>query len=188
VRKGRVCPMLNARRMVARDDAKLLLAPDVVEQLAKDFPDDDVTGMQLFRSLRILARQMNETTGAQLAALGVSAKKFNYLAALHGHRKKGLTSSDLGALVRTTSGSVTVMLDALEREGLIARYANPADGRSIVIKLTSKGAQLYMKAAAIRHKLVGDVVSKLGRDRAARFIKLIVDTGNALYSVTNSSE
>jgi MarR family transcriptional repressor of emrRAB len=172
--------------MVARDDAKLLFSGDVLEQLRKDFPAEDaIDGMQLFRALRLLARRMNDATTALLQPLGVSARKFNYLAAIHGHRRRGVTSGDLGALVRTTSGSVTVMLDTLEREGLLMRHANPADGRSIIIKLTPKGAQLYLKAAALRHKLVHDIAAELGRERVAQFIELLVETGNLLDAKTN---
>lgn len=168
----------------ARDDAKLLLSAQAAEQLSRDFPDEALLeGVEVFRAVRFLAQRMNEATSAWLAPFNVSSTKFNYLAVLYARRKTGLTAGELGNSVRTSSGTVTTMLDALERERLVARYEHPSDGRSIVIKLTPKGERLYLECCGPQHEGIVAFVEALGSTRARKLLKVLVEAGNALHGV-----
>lgn len=172
----------------ARDDARLLLSPEAAEQLAQDFPDELLCdGVELFRAVRFLAQRLNEATTAWLAPYNVSSTKFNYLAVLYARRKTGLTAGELGTSVRTSSGTVTTMLDALERERLIARARHPHDGRSVVIKLTAKGERLYRACAEAQHAGIVAVMEALGDERARKALKLLVETGNALHGIADQT-
>lgn len=165
----------------ARDDAKLLLSAEAAQQLSRDFPDEALlSGVEVFRAVRFLAQRMNEATSAWVGPYNVSATKFNYLAVLYARRKSGLTAGELGNSVRTSSGTVTTMLDALERERLVARYEHPSDGRSVVIKLTPKGERLYIECCRTQHAGIMAFIEALGPDRARKLLKVLVEAGNAL--------
>jgi MarR family 2-MHQ and catechol resistance regulon transcriptional repressor len=49
-----------------------------------------------------------------------------------------------------SGGNMTVVVDNLEREGLVERYSDPNDGRCINVKLTPEGER-YIKAIFINH-------------------------------------
>ena len=51
--------------------------------------------------------------------------------------------SQLAAKLGLTTGSVTAMLDRLERLGYVTRSADPADRREVVVRLTPKAAKIY---------------------------------------------
>jgi DNA-binding MarR family transcriptional regulator len=70
--------------------------------------------------------------------------------------------SQLAAQLGLTTGSVTTMLDRLERLGYATRSADPADRRKVVIRITSKAAK---KAA----KLYGPLALEGDRDVLARY-------------------
>jgi DNA-binding MarR family transcriptional regulator len=167
------------------DSAKLLITPASLEQFLRDFPEqvDAARAVQVFRAVRFLAQEMNEATTQWLAPFGVSATKYNYLAVLYVNRHRGLTATELGASVRTTSGSVTTMLDALERERLVARHPHPTDRRSVVIKPTARGSNLYVRSAEASHKFLVEVLAGLGPKNAQLLLDLLVKTGNALHDV-----
>lgn len=174
---------------MAKDDARLLMSEAARQQFARDFPGTEVTqAVQLFRAIRFLAQRINESQTVWLTPYGVSATKFNYLAVLYVNRREGLSAGDLGASVRTTSGTVTTMLKALEREGLVARDMHPTDGRSVVLRLTTKGAQRYLKCAKAHHAFIVAILEELGVERSESLLKLLIEAGNALHSVVGQEK
>ena len=68
----------------------------------------------------------------------VSYARLRVLTALEGH-PDGLTMSGLAAALGVTGRRVTVLVDALVEDGLVARYAHPTDGRSTIIEITEAG-------------------------------------------------
>jgi DNA-binding MarR family transcriptional regulator len=70
--------------------------------------------------------------------------------------------SQLAVQLGLTTGSVTAMLDRLERLGYVTRSADPADRRKVVIRITPKAAK---KAATI----YGPIVEEGERDVLSRY-------------------
>src|ERR1700731_2895893 len=68
----------------------------------------------------------------------VSYARLRVLTALEGH-PDGLTMSGLAAALGVTGRRVTVLVDALVEDGLVARYAHPKAGRSTIIEITEAG-------------------------------------------------
>jgi DNA-binding MarR family transcriptional regulator len=52
-----------------------------------------------------------------------------------------LTPSALGARLRLTSGGTTALVQRLERSGHVTREAHPHDGRSTLLRLTSRSEE-----------------------------------------------
>jgi len=83
---------------------------------------------------------------AKFEEFGVSRATFDVLAAL---KRNGppfrLSQRDLMRSLLRTSGSMSLRIDALEREDLVTRAQDPDDRRSIFVTLTSKGSELLEK-------------------------------------------
>lgn len=171
-------------RTELQDDAAGLLVPAAhIEQSSIDFPHYDVESIQVFYAVRALAQRMNDGVSGWLEPFGLSAAKFNYLATLYARRSSGLSPNELGSLVHTVSGTVTSMIDALAREGLVERRPHPSDGRSTIVHLTAKGAQLFEKAAHVHHQNVSAVLEPLGPQDRRQLIDALVCVGNSLTAV-----
>jgi DNA-binding MarR family transcriptional regulator len=70
--------------------------------------------------------------------------------------------SQLAVQLGLTTGSVTTMLDRLERLGYVTRSADPADRRKVVIRITTKATR---KAA----KIYGPIALEGERDVLSRY-------------------
>lgn len=77
-----------------------------------------------------------------------------------------LTPSRLAKLLDLSSGGMTALLQRLERDGYVTREAHPTDGRSCVIRRTSKAMNREAEAAGpVADEIDSLVVSLDARDR-----------------------
>jgi DNA-binding MarR family transcriptional regulator len=80
---------------------------------------------------------------AKFEEFGISRATFDVLAAL---RRNGppfrLSQRDLMRSLLRTSGSMSLRIDTLEREGFVTRVQDPDDRRSVFVTLTAKGSSL----------------------------------------------
>lgn len=161
----------------------ILIPAENVARSRRDFPGYDVERIQVFHAVRALAQRMNDATTGWLAPFGLSAAKFNYLVVLYARRDAPMTPNELMSYVHTVSGTVTNMIDALVRDGLVTRKVNPADGRSRVIALTPKGERLAVKAATEHHRRITAALGGISKREARTLLASLARTARALERV-----
>ncbi len=81
-----------------------------------------------------------------LADVGLSPAEVNALACFAG--AEATTVRDLVATTAQRPSTLTGVLDRLERRGLLTRAANPADRRSVLVRLTPAGRTASARVAA----------------------------------------
>ncbi|SIQ82809.1 MarR family transcriptional regulator, transcriptional regulator for hemolysin [Paracoccus thiocyanatus] len=99
----------------------------------------------------LLARRWRRAVDARLSAAGLSDATWVPLV----HLKEtggGISQKELAALVGVDGSSLVRVLDILEREGMIERRRDQADGRARLIHLTASG-----------EARVGQIRAELGR-------------------------
>lgn len=74
----------------------------------------------------------------------LGSTRYNVL--VHLEETPGLTLSELSRRLLCTKGNMTRILKSMEQDGLLARRADPQDGRAIRHALTSGGAALLAEA------------------------------------------
>ena len=83
-----------------------------------------------------------------------------------------LMPRELGEQLNLTTGSVTAMLDRLERMALLARAPHPSDRRKVTVRITDEGARRC-------YELISPLVEEGGRQAAAKYtteqLMLIID-------------
>jgi DNA-binding MarR family transcriptional regulator len=90
--------------------------------------------INLLRTESVVSAELNR----KLRVHGLSVATFNVLMILDG-ADGSLCPWQIGERLLVTRGTVTGLLDSLEKQGLIARSANPDDRRSLQVALTAKG-------------------------------------------------
>ena len=80
---------------------------------------------------------VDATVHRPLADVGLTASRFGALEALW--HLGPLNQRDLGRKILKSSGNVTVVVDGLERDGLVVRERDPADRRNVIVSLTAAG-------------------------------------------------
>jgi DNA-binding MarR family transcriptional regulator len=78
------------------------------------------------------------------------------------YQGEAVLPSQLAAKLGLTTGSVTVMLDRLERLGYVTRSADPSDRRKVVVRITPKAARRATK-------IYGPVAQEGERDVLSRY-------------------
>jgi len=97
----------------------------------------------------MLARQWRRVMQAHLASIGLTDTTWVPLIQIH-ECGGGITLKELAFRVGVDSSSLVRIIDKLEREELIVRQRDEADGRAKLIYLTGKGSE---RVAEIRLEL-----------------------------------
>jgi MarR family 2-MHQ and catechol resistance regulon transcriptional repressor len=96
------------------------------------------------RSIRLLAECMQlfeKNSSARVRALGFTESQFDIIATLG--NTDGMTCKELGEKTLITKGTLTGVLDRLDKKGLIERARGHADQRQLFVKLTAVGANTF---------------------------------------------
>jgi DNA-binding MarR family transcriptional regulator len=127
------------------------------------------------RAARALARRFD----AALRPLGLTSGQFSLLMALN--RPEPAAMGPVAALLAVDRTTLTAALKPLERRGLVAALADPADRRSRRLALTPDGAALLARALPVWTRthaevdgLLGD---ELGGDRLRRGLRALGGQG-----------
>lgn len=161
--------------------AALVIPEQHLDKHVRHFSDAfEPLNAQVLFTLRALAQRINDNATEALAPLGLTARKYNYLSAIYVEGK--VTPNEIGTLIHTANPTVTSMLNALERDGLIVREAHPEDGRSSVVTLTPRGKALYERAFQLHHDPLEETMATLTVDERKKLIDILVRLGDAFVN------
>lgn len=114
----------------------------IVAAWHRERPDLDVSPLEVLSRVTRLARHLDLARREAFARHGLEAGEFDVLATL---RRSGapyeMSPGQLGTATLVTSGTTTNRLDRLESAGLVERSPDPADRRSVRVRLTDAGRQ-----------------------------------------------
>jgi len=123
----------------------------IVGQWASERPGLDVSAMAIIGRLGRLDKAIRPLLDAVFTRHGLESWEFDVLATLvRSGAPHQLTPGQLLDSVMITSGAMTNRIDRLEGRGLVERVKNPADGRQVLVTLTSAGLAT-VDAALVDH-------------------------------------
>jgi DNA-binding MarR family transcriptional regulator len=133
--------------------------------------DESATGcvVELLRTGSVV----NARLAGALRPHGLTEASFNVLMILEGS-DRALCPHEIGERRLVTRGTVTGVLDSLERHDLIRRSPHPADRRMLLIELTPAGRDLLAKALPDVRRAEADVMDGLStteRDTLQRLLR-----------------
>jgi DNA-binding MarR family transcriptional regulator len=104
---------------------------------------DSCLCLHVQRAARALARRFDDA----MRPLGLTNGQFSLMMSLNRPEPPGMTAvASLLGMDRTT---LTAVLKALQRRGLVKVTADPADGRARLMTLTAKGRRLLARAVPV---------------------------------------
>jgi len=80
-----------------------------------------------------------------------------------------LRMKDLAKKMGVTTGTLTVMIDRLEQQGLLKRTPHETDRRSFLIALTEKGQKLFVEHHQYHLHLTEEITATLSKEEQAQF-------------------
>ena len=132
------------------------------------------TGADSHMGLRLWLRLLTTTNLVQTelrrrlrVEFDTTLPRFDLMAQLERH-PEGLRMTELSRRMMVTGGNVTGITDQLEKEGLVVRDADPADRRSIAVRLTPGGRALFDRMAVAHEQWVVEMFGGLSLDDKAK--------------------
>jgi DNA-binding MarR family transcriptional regulator len=154
----------------ARDDA----VDGMIDALADVLPDVDARAHGAVARLRRTHGLVYSELEAVAADFGTSIAALEALAALRlAATAQPLSQRAFGELLLRTSGTLSVRLHRLEREGLIARAPDPQDARGVLVELTPRGRELVDAAIAARAHAEAKLLAALSTTEQDRLSDLL---------------
>ncbi|AGH49697.1 MULTISPECIES: MarR family winged helix-turn-helix transcriptional regulator [Sphingomonadales] len=142
----------------------MTVARDAVSAGLRDF---------YLRTHRLLDGLMKDT-GASFAR----ARLLGYI-----HKEGPVRSTDIAESMAYAPRTVTVAIDALEREGLVRRDQDPADRRAKYISITDAGLAALCAAEPTKQRFVDSLYRALTDEEALQLARLIGKLNDRLEEI-----
>ena len=91
--------------------------------------------------------------------------RFDVMAALARH-EDGLKMSALGGLLRVSNGNVTVVVQRLEKDGLLVRSPLAGDRRAMLVRLSERGKIAFIEQAREHEKWITELLHEIPEEDA----------------------
>jgi DNA-binding MarR family transcriptional regulator len=117
------------------------------------------------------ARGFMRVADGDLREVGFAMGQVPVLMALKGG--KALSQAELARLARVEQPSMAQLLNRMERDGLVERVPDPADGRIRLISLTAAAAKRLRKAKAMMDARTAEALGGFTAQDAAQLVALL---------------
>lgn len=140
------------------------------------YAGDEATRRALDAFIKISrARKMlSQRTGRLLAEYGLTESQLGTLEVLY--HLGPMCQSDIGNKLLVSDGNITMVVNNLEKRGLISRQRDGKDRRQLMVSLTEKGQQLISELFPRHAKNIADlmgILSPLEQEQLGHLCKML---------------
>jgi DNA-binding MarR family transcriptional regulator len=133
---------------------------------------------ELIEATMLLARTIRRAGAEQVGPLGITFAQAGVLRTLAtgGQLRMGDIAHRMGVVPR----SATDLVDGLEGAGLVGRWPDPADRRSVLVELTPSGRDVLARMGAARHQAAATVFGRLEENEQRQLLgmlRVVVESG-----------
>ncbi|UOF91554.1 MarR family transcriptional regulator [Fodinisporobacter ferrooxydans] len=143
-----------------------------VLELKEKFPDMDPLSVEAFFVFLRTSGDLIKKIGTNLSCWGITPGRMMTLMALFNH-SRSMAPSELAERIGVTRGTITGLLDGLEKDGLIQRMECCSDRRMINIQLTDKGVEFINEMVPSHFELIGKIMKVLDETEIGTLIALL---------------
>jgi DNA-binding MarR family transcriptional regulator len=138
------------------------------------FPTADRTNLEISNAINACYNSQRAALGRSYEELGF-AKALGRSSLLHTLYLAGrpLTHGEVRSELEITQGSVTFLVDGLEREGLVSRTTDAQDRRVVYVELTPKGEEVCRNITPAVVSLIDRLCSKFTEAEKAQFLDML---------------
>jgi DNA-binding MarR family transcriptional regulator len=159
--------------------------PDTIPPAA---PAEALPELRRYESLgyviNLAARVFERALAEGIAPLGLTTGQFPALLALW--EQDGITQSELAQIVRVEQPTMAQALARMERDGLIVREPDPADGRRAVVRLTARGRAVQAPAVAAALDVNRRAAAGLSAEQQQALITTLMELATNLLCAKSS--
>ncbi len=142
------------------------------EAFAAEYPGADPAATEVAANLKRADTFRDQVFAEVFRPFGLSEAAANVLAVVEGNHGP-LTPSEIAQRVLVTSGTMTSVLDTLERRGLLLRLRHPEDRRSLLVDLTAAGRELVDAFLPAVHAAEAAMCHRLSPNERETLVRLL---------------
>ncbi len=148
---------------------------EMMRKQAQEVMKVDEDTVEAYWSFLHVARQILAAFQGRLERHGLSDGKLVLLMLLRYAPDSSLTPSELAERCEVTRGTITGLLDGLERAGFIERKNHPDDRRMLTIRLTEQGLAFIDEMFPRHFQRFGAMIKRanLSQDEQQQFITIL---------------
>ncbi len=135
----------------------------------------DNLSLKLFIVLSRATREITNKVEADIKTYGLNPTEFAVLELLY--HKGDQPIQKIGKKVLLTSGSITYVVDKLEKKHLLHRKSCPKDRRVTFATITEKGTHLMASIFPVHKAAIEDIFSGLNNEEKTEVIELLKKLG-----------
>lgn len=120
--------------------------PTVKEALRKRIPRQDLPAFGMVIALRMTAQQVENAVTGWMADTAGTPARFQILSLLWASEASGVPHKDIVQALQVTRATVSGLMAALERDGLVTSAIDRRDRRNLIAHLTVRGHDMFEKA------------------------------------------
>ncbi len=165
-------------RRGARAGASSTRSPEA-EAFEAEFPGATWLSARVVRELEEVGASAEAMVASVARRHGLSHLALNVLAVIEGNGGP-LPTGAVGASLHITSGTVTSVLDTLERNGYIERRTDPGDRRRVLVEVTPSAQQVLDQVLPEVVQLTTAVLAGIDVDELERLLETMARLRQAI--------
>jgi MarR family 2-MHQ and catechol resistance regulon transcriptional repressor len=122
-------------------------------------PHERAKALNTYVKLMRAAESLTARVHKHLGPVGLTVSQFGVLEALY--HLGALSQKDLGKKILRSSGNITLVVDNLEKRGLVKRVRDRTDRRFFIVHLTDKGKNLIRRIFPAHAAMIAGELSVL---------------------------
>ena len=119
--------------------------PAVVEKIRQHLSERELQELRTVFTLRATAQNVDNAISEWMAGSVGSVARYQILMALWASKGKGISHKHIVAAMSVTRATVSGLMAALERDGLVKSQVDGEDRRKLIARLTPKGEAVIKK-------------------------------------------
>jgi len=139
--------------------ATALVETDLETRVSRDHHESLRLWLRLLAATNLVEARVRRLLQEKFAT---TLPRFDLMAQLE-RAPQGLKMGELSRRLMVTGGNVTGVTDMLEREGLVARTADPLDRRAYRVRLTATGRKVFRAMAEEHERWIVEAFAGLTR-------------------------
>ncbi|HEY5171731.1 MAG TPA: MarR family winged helix-turn-helix transcriptional regulator [Acidimicrobiia bacterium] len=146
--------------------------PPEVIAFEREFPGARWLSSRCARELEVVGNLVETAIGAVCRRYGLSHAALNALAVIEGEGQPMLTG-EVAARMHITSGTVTSLLDNLERKRYVVRSSDREDRRRVLVDITPTAQAVLDQALPAIQQVARQLVDRIGPQRQQALLDIL---------------
>jgi DNA-binding MarR family transcriptional regulator len=178
-------PSAARRKSGVPREGAISARPPEADAFEHEYPGASWLASRAIRQLEVVGGQAEEFVATVARRHGLSHAALNALAVIEGGGGP-IPTGEISARMHITTGTMTSVLDTLERNGYIKRIADPNDRRRVLVDITPDAQAVLDKMLPEVQHVIAAAMANIDDDALQALLDALADVSAAIAAVPDT--